>query len=67
MLALLSHNLRQYLRDAGGPNSTLKVIKIAQAQESLRKCSIRTISTHSCPKWSQCDTSAQKEGYILVE
>lgn len=51
ILALLSHNLWQYLRDAGGSNSTL---------ETLRKCSIRTISTHSCPKSSQCDTSAQR-------
>lgn len=64
MLALLSQNLQQYLRDAGGPDSTLKIIRIAQ--NALRKCSIRTISTLSCPKWSQCDTSAQREGCILA-
>lgn len=55
--ALLSHNLHQHLRDAGGPISTLKVIW--KAQKSPSKHSIGAISTLTCLRWSQCEASAQ--------
>lgn len=42
MLAVLSHNLQQYLRDVGDSISTLKVVRIAQ--ENPRKCSTGVIS-----------------------
>lgn len=49
-LAVLFHNLQQYLRDVGDPISTLKVVRIAH--EDPRKCSAGVISTLTCFRWN---------------
>lgn len=50
MLAVLSNNLQQYLRDVGDPISTLKVLRIAH--EDPRKGSSGVISTLTCFRWN---------------